>query len=364
MGLKDSKIEWGKNLSFNPNKKFKDKKRYQFFNELAILIQSGLDLKTSLEISLENEWKKNELESLHQILKSVVTGKDLWESLKISNCFEPYEYYSIQIGESTGQLGKVLLDLSNFIKKRIEQKKKLTSAVSYPAFVLSIAVLAVFFMMKFIVPMFKDVFERFGTELPAITKLIISISEFIGHNFIYFLLLVILIIILDKLFIKEIWYKSRKSNFILKIPFAGELYKQVQLAKFFLAFEILSSSKVSILSSLKLLENMFEFYPLQIAIKKISELLIKGTPINEAFLSSNFFDKKTIALIRVGEEVNQLDLVLKTLREHYSQDVDYKMGMISSILEPLLIVVLGGIIGLILISMYLPLFKLSTSFQM
>ena len=360
----NSKTLWIENLSFNLNKKFNDKKRYQFFNELSILIQSGLDLKTSLEISLENDWKKSEIESINTILKQVVSGKDLWESLKISGCFETYEYYSIQIGESTGQLAKVLSDLSNFIKKKIEQKKKLTSAISYPAFVLFVAVLAVVFMMTYIVPMFKEVFKRFGTDLPYITKLIISISESVGHNFIFFLLFIGLVVLLDKIFLKELWYQSRKSSLLLKIPFFGNLYKMIQLSKFFLAFEILSSSKVSILHSLDLLSNMFDFYPLKIAISNISELLIKGVPLNEAFSSSSFFDKKTIALIHVGEEVNQLDLVLKTLREQYSQEVDFKMGMIGSILEPLLIVFLGGIIGLILISMYLPLFKLSTSFQM
>jgi len=356
--------DWIKKIGLKEHKKFIDKKRYQFFNELAILIQSGLDLKTSLEISLESDWKKKDIESLQEILRQVVSGKDLWESLKISGCFETYEYYSIQIGESTGQLAKVLLDLSNFIKKKIEQKKKLTSALSYPLFVLCIAVLAVFFMMKYIVPMFKEVFERFGTDLPFITKLIIRISEFMGHNFIYFVLIIIAVIFLDKILMKKLGYQSRKSMVLLKIPFVGDLYKKVQLSKFFLAFEILSSSKVSILHSLYLLGNMFDFYPLKIAIGNISELLTKGCPINEAFSSSAFFDKKTIALIRVGEEVNQLDLVLKTLREQYSQEVDYKMSIIGSILEPLLIVLLGGVIGLILVSMYLPLFKLSTSFQM
>ena len=351
-------------IGIKTNNKFNDKKRYQFFNELSILIQSGLDLKTSLEISLEGDWKKGELDKLKKIVIQVISGKDLWESLKISGCFEAYEYYSIQIGESTGQLAKVLLDLSSFIKKKIEQKKKLTSAISYPVFVLFVAVLAVVFMMTFIVPMFKEVFKRFGTDLPTITKLIINISETIGNNLFYFILLLVVIIITDKILNKELWYKSRKSYYILKIPFVGDLYKKIQLAKFFLAFEILSSSKVSILHSLNLLENMFDFYPLKIAIENVSKLLVKGVPINEAFSNTSFFDKKTIALIRVGEEVNQLDLVLKTLREQYSQDVDYKMGMIGSVLEPLLIVILGGVIGLILISMYLPLFKLSTSFQM
>lgn len=351
-------------FSTKEKNKFNDKKRYEFFNELAILIQSGLDLKTSLEIILDSDWKKHELESLTFILKQVVSGKDLWESLKNSSCFESYEYYSIQIGESTGQLSKVLLDLSGFIKKKIEQKKKLTSAISYPAFVLFVAVLAVVFMMTYIVPMFKEVFKRFGADLPYITKVIINISDIVGNNFLYFFLFITLLFVIDKALKKDIWYQSRKSTILLKIPFVGDLYKKIELAKFFLAFEILSSSKVSILEALNLLSNMFDFYPLKIAISKISELLIKGTPINEAFSNSIFFDKKTIALLRVGEEVNQLDLVLKTLREQYSQEVDYKMGMIGSILEPLLIVILGGVIGLILISMYLPLFKLSTSFQL
>lgn len=345
-------------------KKFNDKKRYQFFNELSILIKSGLDLKTSLEIILDSDWKKHENDSLKKILEQVVKGKDLWETLKDSGCFENYEYYSIKIGENTGQLSKVLSDLSYFIKKSLDQKKKLTSAISYPAFVLLVAFLAVVFMMTYIVPMFNEVFKRFGADLPYVTKLIISISKSVSNNFFYFLFFIILIFFLDRFFESKVWYQSKKSAFILKIPFFGDLFKKIQLTKFFLAFEILSSSKVSILDSLKLLNNMFDFYPLNVAISNISELLIKGSSINNAFGKSMFFDKKTIALIRVGEEVNKFDLVLVTLKEQNLQEVDYKMGIMGSILEPLLILILGSIIGFILIAMYLPLFKLSISIEM
>jgi type IV pilus assembly protein PilC len=343
--------------------KFSDKKRYQFFNELGILIESGLDLKTSLEIILESDWKQKELQNLQLIIKKVISGKDLWEAVKESNCFESYEFFSIQIGESTGRLGQILKDLGDFIKRRMDQRKKLTSAITYPGFILFVAIMSVVFMMKFVVPMFKGVFERFGAELPYVTKLVITVSEGVNRWFLFIVGIIIAFVLANYFLKREEWYQKRSTNFILRIPYFGDLVKKVQLAKFFLAFEILSTAKVSILTSLELLEKMFDFYPLKTAIAQIRLQLINGTPIYIAFSKHTIFDKKAVALIRVGEEVNQLDLVLKTLREQYSQEVDFKMSMIGSFLEPLLIVFLGGVVGLILISMYLPLFKLSTSFQ-
>ncbi len=197
--------------------KFNDKKRYQFFNELGILIESGLDLKTSLEIILESDWKQKELQNIQLIIKKVISGKDLWEAVKESNCFESYEYFSIQIGESTGRLGQILKDLGDFIKRRMDQRKKLTSAVTYPGFIFFVAIMSVVFMMKFVVPMFKGVFERFGADLPYVTKLVITVSEGVNRWFFLIVGIIVAFVISNYFLKKETWYQKHSTNFILKI---------------------------------------------------------------------------------------------------------------------------------------------------
>jgi len=342
---------------------FSDKKRFQLFNETGILLSSGLDLKTALEICSEGSWNAKEKEVIHTILKEVINGRDFWEALKKSGSFNTYEYQSIKIGESTGRLTDILTDLSAFLKNRIEQRKKITSAITYPSFVIIVAVLAVVFMLHYVVPMFKGVYERFGGELPQITKIVINISENIGKLFPIFLITIISFISIHFLLRNKDEYRKIYTSFLLKIPFVGNIIRVSILSRFFLAFEILSSSKVSIITSFEILQEMFTFYPLQHSIKGMIPALLQGAPLWKAFSDNSFYDKKIISLLRVGEEVNQLDLVLKTLREQYFVETEQKVALLTSVLEPLLILFIGGMVGLILISMYLPLFQLSTSFN-
>ena len=154
-----------------------DKKKERFYSELNILFSAGVDIKTALELIEEEQLKKADKELFGNIRELIVNGGSLSEAIRTTGKFSTYEYYSIKIGEESGRLPEVLEELAVFFSKKIRQKRLVLNALSYPSIVFLTAFGAIFFMMKFIVPMFADVFLRFGGDLPYITKLIIKISK-------------------------------------------------------------------------------------------------------------------------------------------------------------------------------------------
>ena len=236
------------------------------------------------------------------------------------------------------------------------------SAFSYPIFVFLISIIAVIFMMIFVVPMFQDVFARFGNDLPYMTQIVINISHGISDHILEILIGIATIIVLFVLFQHNEKYEKVKSTVLLHIPFFGELLKKMYLARFSLAMSLLSSAHIPVLQSLGLIKKMITFYPIKISLDIVEEDIMKGKSLHESLKQFKIYDNRMVSLIKVGEEVNQLDKVFDRLKTQYMEDVDYQTNMASSIIEPLMIVIVGLFVGVILISMYLPIFKLSTSF--
>ncbi len=349
-----------KDISFG-SKNLNDKKKANFYNDLSILLSSGIDLRTTLDLMCEEVTKKEEKVIYTSIRDKVLNGAGLSEALEQTGKFSMYEYYSIKIGEETGCLANVLKDLVGYYAKKIEQKRKMTSAFSYPAFVLSGALLAVVFMMTFVVPMFEDIFARFGNDLPGMTKVVISISHFISNNIILILVLLLLAVIGVFSMRKNEKFRQMRSVWLLHIPFFGELSRKMYLARFCLAMSLLTGAHIPLLHALSLVKKMITFYPLQKSIAVIENDVMHGISLHESMSKFPIYDRRMISLVKVAEEVNQLDTVFDRLKTQYMDDVDYQTGIIGSILEPLMIILIGIFVGVILISMYLPIFKLSTT---
>jgi type IV pilus assembly protein PilC len=337
-----------------------NKKKLNFYSDLQVLLSSGIDIKTAFELILDNFNKIDDKRIFTQIKDDIINGVSISEAFGKSGKFSMYEIFSIKIGEETGKLNIVLKELSGYFTKKIEQKRKIVSAFSYPAIVLLTAIGAVFFMMRFIVPMFEDVFKRFGNELPALTKTIINIS----HGFSNYLLGFILIFAFVSTFIyfhrKNETYRKYSTAFILKLPVFGELIRKINISRFCLGMELLLTSKTPILNSIQLMQKMIPFYPIESSMRTIENDLLHGVPLNVSMGHFNIYDKRMISLIKVAEEVNQLDIIFSKLKDQYNADVEYLAGNINSIMEPLLIIFIGIFVGLILVSMYLPMFQMST----
>ncbi|NOZ46545.1 MAG: type II secretion system F family protein [Chlorobi bacterium] len=341
--------------------KLKDKKKEKFYSELGILLSSGLDIKSALDIIVDEQTKEADKKLFKNINKIVLNGGSLSEALHKTGKFSNYEYFSIKIGEESGRVKNVLEDLTIYYTKKIKQSRQLVNAFSYPILVLITAFAAVFFMMNYMVPMFVDVFSRFGGELPSITKLIISISNFFGNYSGLIFLILLVIIIAIYLLRNNLLYRKISSLILLKFPLLGEIIKKIYLERFCQSMALLSNSKTPMLNSIQMVNKMISFYPFEQALSIIEKDILHGKLLNESMQQFSFFEKRMVSLIKVAEEVNQLGLIFEKLDKQYSEELDYKISMISSLLEPFLIIFVGILVGIILIAMYLPMFRLSTT---
>lgn len=351
-----------KDINFFGNQ-FGDKKKERFYSQLNILLSAGVDIKTSLELIEDEQNKIKDKQLFKEIKEKVIGGSSLSEAIRQSNKFSPYEFYSLQIGEETGKTMQVLIELADYYVKKIKQKRQFINAISYPCVVLAVAFGAVFFMLKFMVPMFADIFKRFGGELPYLTKVIIQISDVISDYYLYLFLLIAGVVIFAFSQRKEEWFRQMSSSFVLKIPVMGDIIAKVYLARFCQSMSLLISSKIPILKAISLVEQMVSFYPIEISLKKIHENILRGESLYSSLSSFSIYDKRMISLLKVGEEVNQLDTIFGKLAKQYSDEVEHKTSLIGSLIEPVMIIFLGIVVGIILVAMYLPLFQLSSSFR-
>jgi type IV pilus assembly protein PilC len=340
-------------------KPFNDKLKEQFYNEFAALIDSGIDMRRSLQLIIDEQEKKRVQKVLETLLSKIISGASLSESMELSGHFSPYEYHSIRIGEETGRLKTVLVSLAAYFGDKVRLKRQLTSVFTYPAFVLSITLGVLYFMLNFVVPMFKDVFKQFGQELPWLTLKIVWLSEHFGSFVFYFLMVVIgggIYLYTQR---REIWFRKFSGNLILRIPIFGSLMRKIYIARFCQSMGLLMESKTPLIKALDLVSEMIKFYPMEILLQDAKKEILVGNQLYFGLGKSNLLDKRLISLIKIAEEINQLDVTFIRLTKQYNEEIDYKTKMIGTIIEPAIIVLIGLIVGLIMVAMYLPMFNLS-----
>lgn len=342
------------------NKPFSNKKKEAFYTELAVLLNAGISLKDALSLITQEIKNKKDKTLFETIIEAIVKGSNFSAAIFFHRDFSEYEYYSLKIGEETGTLSKVTKELGLFFKRRNEQKRNIINALTYPIVILTTAMLAVLFMLKFVVPMFADIFKQNNVELPWITKVIMSFSDGFQRYFGLFLLFVIMLLFFKKSITKKEWYQKYSSAIILKTPFVGELVRKMYMAQFTQATALLTSAKVPILSSIQLTYNMIPFYPLKKGLQEAEKQILLGKSLSESLKAHVIFDSKMVSLIKVADQTNQNEFIFQRLTEQYNEEIQHKSKMLSTIIEPLIILFLGAIVAVILIAMYLPMFKLST----
>jgi len=339
---------------------FSNKIKEDFYTEISVLLKAGITLKDTLELIQKAFKKEKHQTKLKLISEDIVSGLSLSEALKKQKEFTDYEYYSIKLGEETGTLAKVAEQLGAFFLRKNEQRRNLVSALTYPAIILTTAVLVVVFMLHFVVPMFQDIFLQQKVELPAITKFIIYLSEWVKSYGWLILVLILGLIISKPILNKKTWYKKAKDKFVLRLPFIGNFIKTVYLSQFTQAVSLLTASKVPVVNSIQLVKEMVDFYPLKNALTQVEQNIIKGNSLSESLSQHTFFDDKMVALVKVAEETNQNEFIFERLNTQYNTQVQQKSKLLSTIMEPIIILIVGFLVGVILIAMYLPMFKLSS----
>ncbi len=350
-------------ISFGYAKKFSATKKRTFFKQLSILLKAGVPLKENFQILIEEQSKKYDKQLLQNLQNDIIKGKTFSESLKMHHDFTEYDYYSVQIGEETGKLIDVFNSLSEFYEKQVEQKRNITSALTYPIIIFSTSVLSIFFMLKFVVPMFKDIFLRVGGELPFLTQQIIHLSNTIEKYWIAFPFLIAFVFLHHFYMKHHTRYQVFKDILISKTPFINSLVIKIKLAQASRALELLSTADVPLLNSLQLVNNMIKYEPLNQSFQNVICRLEYGDSLYQAIHKDALFPNRFKSIVKVGEETHQLPYMFHVIHTQYTEEIQHTSKQLSIILEPLIIIFLGVFVALILIAMYLPIFQISVSFN-
>lgn len=337
----------------------KDSKKEMIFSELNSLLTAGLDFSRAFELLISEEGDEKIKSTLVKIYSSVVKGNSLWISMEQNGQFLPIDYGVIKIGEETGKIAEALAFLTEYYHKKIAQSRMISAAVSYPLIIIFTATVVVIFMVLVIVPMFEQVYSRMGGELPVMTKWIIAFSKSFPVWMGAFSITGGISATALYLLRNEDVVRKNTSAFLLKLPLINTIIKKNYQSRFCKLLYLLTGSGVPLLYGINILKDIITFYPYRVSFIAISNDLQKGQLFWISM--SNFktiYNNKLITLLRVAEETNTLPEMLKKQGEELSVELEYKIRFLCNMLEPALILTVGAIVAVILISMYLPMFKL------
>ncbi len=350
-----------KDISFQ-RKRFTSQKKSAFFKQLSILLKAGVPLKESFQILIQEQSKKSDQQLLELISTDIIKGKTFAESLQDHHSFSEYDYFSIKIGEETGRIINVLQSLADFYEKEIQQRRNIISALTYPFIILSTSILSIFFMLKFVVPMFKDIFSRVGNDLPFLTEKIINLSNYIERYWLFFVFIILAAFFTHMIIRRKNYYQKTKDKILNKIPIINSFIIKIKLAQISQSLELLLNADIPLLNSLEMINNMVLYHPLNTSFRNIIFNVEHGKSLYEAIHDDPLFPNKFKSMVKVGEETHQLPYMFNTINTQYTEEIQHTSKQLGTILEPVIIIFLGVFVALILIAMYLPIFQISTSF--
>lgn len=354
------------NLNFEISApKVKNKDRVVFTRQLSTMINAGVPLVRSLATLSEQTESEGLKRYLGEIVHEVEGGASLAASLgKYPKVFDDIYVNMVAAGEEGGILDDILLKLANQQEKDAEIRGKLKSAMTYPGVVLSITTVAFLYLMTTVVPKIGTIVKDLGGddyELPVYTQVLLGISDFLVNNG---LLMVVATVVFFFLFFRYIHTPKGRLNFhrvLLKIPLISTIVTKVALARFARTFSALNAAGVNILDSLEVTANAVGNEVIKGHIMDAQDAVKSGKTLSEPLSKVKLFPPILSQMIAVGEETGEIDVVLDKLADFYDEEVDQVAGALTSILEPIMIVILGSIIGVIALSVFGPISSITQS---
>ncbi|MCA9410807.1 MAG: type II secretion system F family protein [Candidatus Omnitrophica bacterium] len=330
-----------------------------FTRQLAVLVGAGLPLLRSLRILSEQTESANLKEALIGISEEIESGNTLSEGMaKYPRVFDRLFVNMIRAGEIGGALEQVLERLAIFAEKSAAIRSKVKSAMFYPVFAGLIAGSLLIGIMGWVVPNFVGVYEELGAELPGMTQLLIDISDTITQRYWAVIMIFAFFIIIWKTMRRYDWGLYATDSFKLRLPIFGKILQKAAIAKWARTFATLLEAGVPILQTLSIVKDTSGNEVVARAVLEVHNSIKEGETISDPLKKYAIFPPLVTHMVAVGEETGSIDTMLVKVAEFYEREVDDAVDGLSKLIEPLLIVVLGGIIGFIVIALYLPVFNL------
>ncbi|MDI6900205.1 MAG: type II secretion system F family protein [Anaerosomatales bacterium] len=333
-----------------------------FARQFATMINAGLSLTKCLSILAAQSESKELRDIISQVGRDVEAGQSLSDAMsKHPKVFPPIFVNMVRAGETGGVLDEVLLRVADHFENEAALKGRIKSAMTYPIAMGSLVMIVLAAMMIFVVPTFETMFASMGGELPGLTKAMVAISD--GARSWPGLVFVAVVIGITVAF--RTWKSTENGRYIwdgikLRMPVFGSLVRKIALAKFTRTFGTLVSAGVPILSALDIVGDTAGNEVVSRAVKKVRAAIKEGETIAKPLAESPVFPSMLVQMIAVGEETGALDAMLNKIADFYDEEVSTAVDGLTSLIEPLMMASLGGVVGLIVISLYLPMFNIIT----
>ncbi len=343
---------------FQPGVKTKDV--VVFTRQLSTMIDAGLPLVQGLDALASQQENKTFKKILQEIKQDVESGSTFADALKKHpKIFDRLYCNMVQAGEMGGILDEVMARLASYMEKAEALKRRVKGAMMYPAIVLTIAIVVLTIILIFVIPVFQKMFAESGHALPVPTQIVINLSEFVKAYILYIIGAMFAIAVAIKKFHQTEKGARIIDRWVLKAPVFGPLLKKVSVAKFTRTLGTLLNSGVPIIESLNVAAGTAGNKIIEDAIFKVRASISEGKTIAHPLQESKIFPNMVVQMISVGETTGALDDMLNKIADFYDDEVDAAVDALTSAIEPLMIVFLGGTIGSIIIAMYLPIFQMA-----
>ena len=330
-----------------------------FTRQLATVLQAGIPLVRGLRGLAADMQSRTLCAAVDDVATRIERGEGLSEAMSAHpEAFNKMYISMIRAGERAGTLDDILEDLATYLEKIDAIKTKVRSAMSYPVFVLIFAIFATIFMLFKIVPTFAEIYKDLGQELPGLTKVVIAASDAIRHNAVLAILIVLSIVLLSVMWGRTRGGRYALDSMVIRVPIFGPIVRKAVMSRFARTLGILIRSGLPILDAMELVKGASGNAYVSGAIEEAKERISAGQGITGAFRSTGKFPEMVLQLMSTGEESGDMDSMLIKASEFYDRQVEATVHGITSLIEPVMVVLVGGLIGIVVVAMFLPIFHM------
>ncbi|HFQ5304313.1 TPA: type II secretion system F family protein [Vibrio vulnificus] len=326
-----------------------------FCRQLYSLTKAGVPLLRSMRGLVQNCENKQLKAALEEVVAELTNGRSLSASMQLhSKVFSPLFVSMIHVGENTGRLDQALLQLANYYEQELETRKRIKTAMRYPTFVISFIVVAMFILNVKVIPQFASMFSRFGVDLPLPTRILIGMSEFFVNYWMLLAGFIVGLIFGFKAWVATADGRERWDKWRLKLPVVGGVVNRAQLSRFSRTFALMLKAGVPLNQSLALSAEAMGNRYLELKILKMKADIEAGSQVSVTAINSGIFTPLVIQMISVGEETGRIDELLMEVADFYDREVDYDLKTLTARIEPILLVIVAGMVLVLALGIFLP----------
>jgi len=331
-----------------------------FCRQLATLLGAGVTILKSLDIIAQQVSSRRLYSVIKDLQRNMEKGLSFHEAMsKHAGVFSELWINLVESGEASGNLAVILNRLAGYLERNAAFKTKVISAVIYPTVLLVVSLSAFLFMTVKIIPTFSEIFRSFNITLPLLTRILLAFSLFMRKKFLFILITAITTVYLLRMYIRTKEGRKRYENFKFQLPLFGEFFRALTVERLSSEMATLLESGVPILYSLEIVEHSVDNLAMAEIIRKIKEEIRDGKSLREPFEKSGFFEPMVVQMVGIGEEIGELSQMFKRINTFYQEYSETFLNRIVSLFEPFMLLFMGAVIGIMVIGMFLPIFKIS-----